>query len=76
MDYDFEISPNHDVTQGNILVTLAPRPSEELLENQCVVAVAYPILGRDIYRKDDIYRHNGYHYNSIDEPHTGRMQYD
>lgn len=73
MDYDYEISPNHDVMEGNILVNLAPRPSDELFENLRGVAVTYSILGRDIYRKDDIYRRTGYHYNSIDQPHKGRM---
>ena len=73
MAYDYEISPNDDVMQGIILVYLAPRPFDELLENLHGVAVNYSILGRDIYRKDDIYRRNGYHYNSIDEPHKGRM---
>ena len=73
MDYDYEISPNHDVMEGNILVNLAPRQFDELLENVLGVAATYFILGRDIHRKDHIYRRNGYHYNSIDQPHKGRM---
>ena len=73
MDYDYEISPNHDVVQGNVLVNLAPRPFEELIENLHGVAATNSILGRNIYRKDHIYRRNGYHYNSIDEPNKGRM---
>ena len=73
MDYDHEISSNYNAMQGNILVNLAPRQFDELLENLRGVAVTYSILGRDVYQKDDIYRRNGYHYNTIHETHKGRL---
>ena len=72
MDYDYELFPNNDVMQGDILVNVTPRPFNELLERLCDIAVTYSILGRDIYRKDRIYRRKDYPYNTIDEPHEGR----
>ena len=72
MDYDYELLPNNDVMQGDILVSVIPRPNNELLERLSDIAVTYSILGRDIYRKDHIHRRKDYHYNTIDESHEGR----